>query len=65
MISDREKNFKSFYRSTGIVAGIDSSLVVFVTGIVAGMMFPTFVADHGYLPSPQGYQPNCCDKLIK
>ena len=30
-----------------------SSLVVFVvTGIVTGMGFDPFVADHGYVPSP-------------
>ena len=42
---------KSFYRSTGIVAGMSSLLVVsfcyWSSGITAGMGFPTFVADHG------------------
>ena len=39
-----------------IVAGLSSLLVVFFcywsTGIVAGMGFPTFVADHGCVSSP-------------
>ena len=38
--------------STGIVAGMSSLLVVFVTGIVACMGFPTFVTDHGCVSSP-------------
>ena len=45
-----------FYRSTGIVAGMSSSsFVVFCywsTVIVAGLGFPTFVADHGCVSSP-------------
>ena len=42
-----------FYWSTGIVAGMSSLLVgIFVTGIVASMGFPTFVADHGCVSSP-------------
>ena len=48
---------KSFYRSTAIVAGMSSLLVVIFcywsTGIVASMGFPTFVADHGCVFSPQ------------
>ena len=43
----------SFYRMTGIVTGMSSLVVVFfVTGIVAGMGFPTVVADHGCVSSP-------------
>ena len=41
---------KKFYWSTGIVASESGSLVVFcylLTGKVASMGFPTFVADHG------------------
>ena len=45
-----------FYRSTGIVVGMSSWLVVFCkhwsTGIVAGIRFPPFVADHGCMTSP-------------
>ena len=47
---------RKFYRSTGIVAGMSSLLVVsfcyWSAGIVAGMGFPTFVADHGCVSSP-------------
>ena len=43
-----------FHRWTGIVAGMSSLLVVFlVIGIVTGMRFPPFVADHGCVFSPQ------------
>ena len=44
--------WKNFYRLTAIVAGMSSLLVIFVTGIVANMVFPTFVADHGCVSSP-------------
>ena len=47
---------RKFYRSTAIVAGMSSLLVVsfcyWSTGIVAGMGFLTFVADHGCESSP-------------
>ena len=43
---------KKFYQSTAIVAGMSSLLfVIFVTGIVASMWFPAFVADHGCVSS--------------
>ena len=46
-------SFKNFFQSTGIVDGMSSLLVgIFVTGIVASMGFPTFVADHGCVSSP-------------
>ena len=44
---------KNFYQSTAIVAGMSCLLIfIFVTGIVASMGFPTFVADHGCVSSP-------------
>ena len=45
---------KKFLPVDCLVAGLSSLLVVFfVTGIVAGMGFPTFVADHGCVFFPQ------------
>ena len=48
--------FKKFYRSTANVAGMSSLLVdifcYWSSGIVAGMGFPTSVADHGCVSSP-------------
>ena len=44
-----------YHQSTGIVTGMSSFLLFFcyrTTGIVAGMVFPTFVADHGCVSSP-------------
>ena len=44
--------FKKILPVDCIVAGLSSLLVVFfVTDIVAGMGFPTFVADHGCVSS--------------
>ena len=51
-----QSSYKKISPVDCIVAGLSSLLVVFFcywsTGIVAGMGFPNFVADHGSVSSP-------------
>ena len=51
-----QSSYKKISPVDCIVAGLSSLLVVFFcywsTGIVAGMGFPFFVADHGCVSSP-------------
>ena len=56
------------YFNTKGIKSFSCSSSVFVTGRVAGMGCPTFVADHAWVFSPNmmiQIMPNCCDKLIK